>query len=339
MKETKIYILIPVYNVEQYLDNCLASILSQNYSEYEIILVNDGSKDTSGEICNRYAEQNPHIHVIHKENGGLISARLTAINYVRENCEYTNTYCIFVDSDDELKVGALTTINHRIVSSGCDMLIYGYEKFNSEGVFYTTLEEQAGEKFLDDRGDLFREAVIEHTYNSLCRKAVRTEMLFFEIEDHIKSIQMGEDLLQSLEIYKQSPRTLIVPDILYRYRVNLGSITQTFNLKRFTDELFSRYHAINLITELSIWEDNDFNRFFDNSLVVIQWDIRHILMESPSRRDTLNNLMHIYEHPFVQSYCLEKISKKSSIWLRQFSKKHFRILCYLHKLSTIKNGI
>ena len=339
MKETKLYILIPVYNVEQYLDACLGSILSQNYSEYEVILVNDGSKDRSGEICERYAAENPHIHVIHKENGGQISARMAAISFVRENCQYKDTYCIFVDSDDELKAGALATINQKIAASGCDMLIYGYEKFDSDGVFYTTLEEKAGEKFINNMGDLIREAVIEHTYNSLCRKAVRTEMLFFESGDHIKSIQMGEDLLQSLEIYRQNPRTLIVSDLLYRYRMNSGSITHTFNLKRFTDELSSRYHTVKKIIDLNIWNDNDFNKYFHKSLYVVQWDVIHILLESPSRRDALRNLRQIYEHPFIQAYCLEKISDKSSIWLRKFSKRHFRTLWILHQISMIKNAM
>ena len=339
MKEFKFYILIPVYNVERYLDDCLNSILSQDYSEYEIILVNDGSKDSSGKICDRYASENECIHVVHKENGGQISARLSAIDFVRQNCEYKDTYCIFVDSDDELKSGALNTINQKIASSACDMLIYGYEKFDPNGIYYTTFEEKTEEKLIDDMGDLFREAVLEHCYNSLCRKAVKTEMLFFEIENDIKSIQMGEDLLQSIEIYKQNPRTLIIPDILYRYRTNPESITQVFRLKLFTDELLSRYYTVKRIQTLNIWGNNDFDKYFDKSLLVLQWDVIHILLESPSRKFALNNLRQIYEHPFVKEYCLGRISKDSGVWLREFSKGHFRTLWILHKISRIKNSV
>lgn len=338
MKKTKLYILIPVYNVERYLDACLGSILSQNYSECEVILVDDGSKDSSGEICDRYAAEDTRIHVVHKENGGLISARLAAIDYVRHKCKYQDSYCIFVDSDDQLNAGALETINQRIAASGCDMLIYGYEKFNSDGVFYTTLAEKAGEKFIDDMGELFREAVIEHTYNSLCRKAVRTEMLFFELDEHIKEIQMGEDLIQSLEIYKQNPRALIVPDLLYRYRVNSSSITQTFKLKRFTDELSYRDYTVKQIKDLNIWNENDFDRYLHKSILSLQWMIRHILHNSLSVKDTRNYLKQVYDHSFVQTHCLDRISKQSSIWLRAFSKRRFRTLCILYKLSVIKNG-
>lgn len=338
MKDIKFYILIPVYNVEQYLDACLASILSQDYSEYEIVLVDDGSKDSSGEICDRYAAENENIHVIHQQNSGQISARLAAINFVQKNADIQGTYSIFVDSDDELMPGALKAMNGKITSSGCDMLIYGYERFNSDGVYYTTVAEKAEEMLVCDMGSLFREAVIEHNYNSLCRKAIKTEMLFADVEEHIKGIQIGEDLLQSLYLYRQSPRTLITPDILYRYRTNPTSITQTFKIKRFTDELMSRYYTVKMIEELDIWSNNDFDRYFDNSLTVLQWDIRKILLESPSRKDTLNNLKQIHENPFVREYCLDRISNKSDVWLREFAKRHFKTLLLLHKISRIKNS-
>lgn len=338
MKETRIFILIPVYNVEQYLDACLGSILSQDYSEYEVILVDDGSKDSSGEICDRYAADNQHIHVVHKENGGQLSARFAAIEYIYQNCEYENTYSIFVDSDDELKAGALKIINQRIAASGCDMLIYGYEKFDDNGIIYTTLEEKTDEELIDNIGELFREAVIEHSFNSLCRKAVRTEMLSFEMGENIKSLKMGEDLIQSIFIYKQNPITFIVPDIIYRYRTNPNSVTQTFKLKLFTDELSSRYCLVKAVEELRIWHDDDFNKYFQKSLSVLKWDIVQLLNKSSSRKEALNNLKHLYQHTFVQEYCLKRITKKSNIRLREFSKGHFKILWFLHKISLIKNA-
>jgi len=87
-------VVVPVYNVESYLSRCLDSILGQTYPFLEVILVNDGSKDASGSICDRYAEQDPRVRVIHKENGGLSSARNAGINAA------TGTYITFVDSDD-----------------------------------------------------------------------------------------------------------------------------------------------------------------------------------------------------------------------------------------------
>ena len=87
-------IIIPVYNVEQYLRECVESILMQSCDDYEIILVDDGSSDKSGKICDKYSEKNNKIKVVHKENGGLSSARNAGIKIA------IGKYIIFIDSDD-----------------------------------------------------------------------------------------------------------------------------------------------------------------------------------------------------------------------------------------------
>ena len=92
----KVSIIVPVYNVEKYLDECVKSILAQTYSNIEIVLVDDGSKDTSGSMCDEYKKQDNRIVVVHKENGGLSSAR----NAGMENA--SGDYYIFVDSDDTI---------------------------------------------------------------------------------------------------------------------------------------------------------------------------------------------------------------------------------------------
>ena len=95
MKQEKlISIIVPVYNVEKYLEQCLDSIIGQTYKNLEIILVDDGSTDSSGAICDRYAEQDKRIRVIHRENGGVCAARNTALEAV------TGDYIGFVDPDD-----------------------------------------------------------------------------------------------------------------------------------------------------------------------------------------------------------------------------------------------
>ena len=92
----KVSIIVPVYNVEKYLDECVKSILAQTYSNIEIVLVDDGSKDTSGSMCDEYKKHDDRIVVVHKENGGLSSAR----NAGMENA--SGDYYIFVDSDDTI---------------------------------------------------------------------------------------------------------------------------------------------------------------------------------------------------------------------------------------------
>ena len=94
MNRAKISVIVPVYNVESYLARCVDSILAQTYQNLEIILVNDGSRDASGSICDAYAQKDSRITVIHKENGGLSSARNAGIDAA------SGEYLTFVDSDD-----------------------------------------------------------------------------------------------------------------------------------------------------------------------------------------------------------------------------------------------
>ena len=97
-------IIIPVYNVEKYLDKCLDSVVNQTYTNLEIILVNDGSTDNSGRICDRYATKDSRIRVIHKENGGVSSARNMGLDTVR------GKYVCFADGDDIMPCNSIMTL-------------------------------------------------------------------------------------------------------------------------------------------------------------------------------------------------------------------------------------
>ena len=99
-QETMLSVIIPVYNVEEYLAKCVDSILNQTYKNLEVILVNDGSKDGSGSICDAFAQKDPRVRVIHKENGGLSSARNAGIEAAK------GEYITFVDSDDWIEADA-----------------------------------------------------------------------------------------------------------------------------------------------------------------------------------------------------------------------------------------
>lgn len=90
-------VLVPVYNVEKYLTKCLVSLEEQTFKDFEVILVDDGSNDNSGKICDKFCEDNKNMKVIHKKNEGLISARRTALE------QSSGDYCVFCDSDDFLE--------------------------------------------------------------------------------------------------------------------------------------------------------------------------------------------------------------------------------------------
>ena len=99
-----ISVIIPVYNSEKYLHKCIDSVLSQSYTNFEVILVNDGSTDSSGMICDEYAEKDERVRVFHKDNGGVSTARNLGIDYA------TGKYVLFIDSDDYMTDDAVEKI-------------------------------------------------------------------------------------------------------------------------------------------------------------------------------------------------------------------------------------
>lgn len=140
----KISIIIPVYNTEQYLPRCLDSVLSQSFTDFELLLVDDGSTDESGAICDAYAERDVRLVVLHKENGGVSSARNLGMK------EAKGEWICFVDSDDELLAGGLQTMVDG-VSNEVDMVMAGY--YELEGESLQTDTSSFGKEGIIDRNE------------------------------------------------------------------------------------------------------------------------------------------------------------------------------------------
>lgn len=120
--QPKISVIVPVYNVEKYLRRCIDSILAQTFTDFEVLLIDDGSTDTSGNICDEYAEKDPRIRVFHKENGGVSSARNRGLDNAR------GEWICFVDSDDWIDNVHL----YDFMSFNTDLVINGYKQISSD---------------------------------------------------------------------------------------------------------------------------------------------------------------------------------------------------------------
>ena len=140
----KISVIVPVYNTEQYLPRCLDSILSQSFTDFELLLIDDGSTDDSGAICDAYVEKDDRIRVFHKENGGVSSARNLGLK------EAKGEWICFVDSDDELLAGGLQTMVDGI-SEEVDLVMAGY--FELEGESLQTDTSSYGKDGIIDRNE------------------------------------------------------------------------------------------------------------------------------------------------------------------------------------------
>ena len=128
---SKISIIVPIYNVEKYLRKCIDSILNQSYDNLQIILVDDGSPDNCPKICDEYLNKDNRIQVIHKSNGGLSSARNAGIKVAN------GKYIAFIDSDDYIELNMIEKLVNAIEKSNADLCICGIRWVNKDGTLFT----------------------------------------------------------------------------------------------------------------------------------------------------------------------------------------------------------
>ncbi|MBQ6570550.1 MAG: glycosyltransferase family 2 protein [Clostridia bacterium] len=224
----KFSILLPVYNVEEYLEQCLDSILAQKYTDYEVIMVDDGSTDGSAKICDRYAAGHPdNFRVIHKKNEGLISARRVGIK------EAKGEFCIFVDSDDFIEDNLLETIDPYLDKEGqTDLLMYSFRYFRNGKKQNRTVVIAPDEKFWQGEGkrELYDKLLFSNMITSIWTKAVRTSLLRDDPTDYTQYYgkNMAEDLLQSLYPLTYARKVGFINRPLYNSRINDVSVSRSF---------------------------------------------------------------------------------------------------------------
>ena len=128
MANPKISVIVPVYNTEKYLHRCIDSILSQTFTDFELLLINDGSKDGSGAICDEYAAKDNRVRVFHKENCGVSSARNLGLDNVQ------GEWVLFVDSDDWMELTMLAKMYHAAIENNADCVYCDFNFVKQSGV-------------------------------------------------------------------------------------------------------------------------------------------------------------------------------------------------------------
>lgn len=219
-------IIIPVYNCEDYLAEAIESALHQTYKDFEVILVDDGSKDGSGTICERYKNSYPNrVSVVHQENSGPLAARRAG--YHLANGEMI----LSLDGDDVLRHDALQRINEILTQYDVDLILFGMSRKSD----FSTMD--SGKLFDADRyipGDvkiaLIHKACSSSDLNSMCSKAFKRELLDHDVDyQKYGYFYYAEDLLQSLPLVEKSRASYYLDEPLYYYRVNYESSTKRFN--------------------------------------------------------------------------------------------------------------
>ena len=212
MKQPLITVVVPVYKVEEFLPQCIESILSQTYKELRVVLVDDGSPDRCGEICDEYALKDSRITVIHQENGGVTRARATGVEAAGE-CDYIT----FVDSDDSLPPTALQTLC-ALADERYDVVIGSYDR-NSKRYVNGEMDKVA---FAEG---ILKGEISSAPYAKLFRRELFTDKVFSTPRD----IVMGEDLVMNLHLAFACKRLIRMCDhVVYQYRDMPTGVMNTF---------------------------------------------------------------------------------------------------------------
>lgn len=209
-----ISIIVPVYNAEKYLKRCIDSLLAQTYQNIEVLLIDDGSPDNSGIICDEYAKKDSRFRVFHKENGGVSSARNLGLK------EAKGDYIGFVDADDYIDSKMYEILLSNLVKEKADISVCGYYQEDSEGVFK---KHWPKDDYLVMNGEEQIKNLISNNYytcscwDRLFKRELIGDTAFNE------SFCFYEDYLFLYEVAKNSPKTVFDSTPLYYYCNNLQS--------------------------------------------------------------------------------------------------------------------
>ncbi len=236
MSDVLFSIIVPIYNKEDYLVHCIDSVLEQDFDNFELILVDDGSEDGSLKICTDYAQKDSRIKVVHKENGGLVSARKAG---AKKAC---GEYVLNLDSDDYFCEHALSSLKKIIDDKKYDIIAFNFLRITDSGVgskgsFAIPSGYYNGESLKSIYKNLLYDSnSVFFTYGlgpNLCTKAIKREIYVKWQNNTIDSITMGEDLSVSMPCLLDAESMYVMGDELYMYRIHSTSMTATFRENEF----------------------------------------------------------------------------------------------------------
>ena len=322
-KDSLISIVIPIYNAEKYLEECLNSIKSQTYKNFEVIMVNDGSKDDSETICMNFLRSDSRFRYLKKANGGVSSARNLGLDNVKGD------YITFIDADDWVDENYLDLLITTVKKNHSDIVVSSYKQFNNIDVFYLrayTIQEKYLLNFekmnRDDFLTIFPKLMsINVCFNNAVAKLFRKELvknLRFDT-----SIKYGEDLDFYFRLYLNVDSISYVDEPTYVYRMHGDSTTSNFNQEHAEQELSIFKQMYEKIQEIGLPSIHYFNKlkkllelrmdFLENKVLLNEYlDFLKNIGETVTYPNTLISVViPIYNVSPYLRLCLESIENQT----------------------------
>ena len=308
---SKVSVVVPIYNVEQYLEKCIESIANQTYDDLEIILVDDGSTDSSPSICDKWKELDHRVIVIHKENGGLSSARNAGLEVA------SGQYIMFEDSDDWLDLDIIKKSVERIENDNSDLVIFGYKKIDENG--NALGEFTFGNKTFSNQemSCQLHRRILEMSFGYAWNKLYRLSTIQSSNLKNDGSIIDREDLYFNLCLFNYMNRISFINKVGYYYLQRKSSLLHNSDLARLKgiDIFYEK------IKKIALGNREDEKKVINMVLLHYLSDviIKNIIWNtSISKREKIQNIKNI----------LGKIRFKKNIYRDSDNPKFLNVLYY-----------
>ncbi|MEG0663744.1 MAG: glycosyltransferase family 2 protein [Clostridia bacterium] len=350
----KISVIVPVYNVEKYLNRCVESIIKQTYKNLEIILIDDGSPDNCGQLCEQFKTQDNRIKVYHKKNEGLGLTRNLGLK------EATGNYITFVDSDDWIGPQHIENMYLALCNNSADLCIGGHTRVDQNGNQVVCKVKLTKEIYLSNEieneillpligpdAEYPNDIAIE---SSCCMNMYKINVIK---ENNIEFISeryaVAEDLYYNIDFLHYASKVVTITDSSYFYFENLGSISRKYDEKRFQRTL-KFYEEIKIrIKKYNL--ENKINYRLDRSYITkIRVAIRHIVNSNLKTNDKIKQIENIINHEItidiLQKYPIEKYIPAMRILIKLMKSRNAVGIYYLmktretaKKTTVIKNAL
>lgn len=333
----KVSIIVPVYNVEEYLTRCVESIQKQTLADIEIILVDDGAIDSSGKMCDEFAEIDKRIKVIHKENGGLTSAWKEGVSIA------SGEYLGFVDSDDWVDFDMFATLYEKAVSTDADLTICGLVFEFEDGITEMKKESSKLKRKVYERNEIqteiFPTLLNDGSFFGRTIQPARVTKLYRRqiVLDNVKycsdSVSIGEDLQLTFPVLCDAKRVCMIEDYFpYHYWINSKSMTGKHDPNYVGKIAETMNQLLNISVQKNVY---DFSTQITNdflSLVIL--GIKSEIMKNYKAGilNVIKNLKRIFNMPEVReaivSYDMPKLSLAEKIYIKLIKYRLYRC-CFL----------
>ncbi len=307
-----ISIVIPVYNIEKYLDRCVNSVCSQTYSQLEILLVNDGSTDNSGKICEELATRDSRIRVFHKENGGSSSARNMGIANAQ------GEYIGFVDSDDYISKEMYQLLYEAAQAYNAEMVQVGRDEIDEQGNMLPNICEPPQEIQWIEAKDFLKEMLLHRGDCSFCTKLIKKQLLE---EEGFPIGELNEDFKLMVTLLQKTKGVVSLPQQTYHVFYRIGS-----NTRKEDKEVFSRVYGdcvnnADLALELV---EKKFPELKDIAFRFSMFQRLEYLLHIPTSQMRSDNKQYKEICKYVRRHCLKSwsnsyLSSKNKVYLTLFA--------------------